>query len=67
MSDVFIVDLFYFQKQKYYHFTALNQTFYSYAIIYQIHDIEYSVCIWHIQKQKYTPLVYSTMYPFLVF
>ena len=49
MSDVFIVDLFYFQiKQKYYHFTASNQTVYRYARIYQIHYIEYYIL--HLQK-----------------
>ena len=68
MSDVFIVDFILFSnQQKYCHFTASNQTFYRYARIYQIHDIEYSVHVYilHIQKNNLHP--FSIFYNLSIF
>ena len=52
-------------QQKYYHFTASNQTFDRYARIYQIHYIEYSVCIWQIHKTNVHPI--SIFYNWSIF
>ena len=52
MSDVFIVDLFYFQINKNITiFCCIESTFYRYARIYQTHDIEYSAYILLIQQK----------------
>ena len=52
MSDVFIVDLFYFQINKNYTiFCCIESTFYRYARITQTHDIEYFACILHIHQK----------------
>ena len=52
MSDVFIVNLFYFQINKNITlFCCIESTFYRYARIYQTPDIEYSACILHIQPK----------------
>ena len=68
MSDVFIVDLFYFQINKHItillhrtkHFTGMPE-YTKYMILNTLH-------VFYIYKNKmYTPLVYSTIYPFLVF
>ena len=68
MSDVFIVDLFYFQINKNItillhqikHFTGMPE-YTEYMILNTLH-------IFYIYNNIiYTPLVYSTIYPFLVF
>ena len=52
MSDVFIVDLFYFKINKnIIIFCYIESTFYMYARIYQINYIEYFACILHIQQK----------------
>ena len=52
MSDVFIVDLFYFQINKNITiFCCIESIFYWYARIYQTYDIEYSASILHIQQK----------------
>ena len=59
MSDVFIVDLFYFQINKnkcITIFCCIKSTFNRYARIYQAHDIEYYACVLHIQQKSFTPL-----------
>ena len=67
MSDVFIVDLFYFEINKNItillyrikHFTGMPE-YTGYMILNNLH-------VFYIYKKNYTPLVYSTIYPFLVF
>ena len=62
MSDVFIVNLFYFQINKNITiFCCIDSTFYRYARIYdqticdQTNDIEYHACNLHIQQQLFNP------------
>ena len=71
MSDVFLYIYFIFKSTKilpYFpastqHFTGMPE----YTMI--THDIEYSACILftYTTKIMYTRLVYSTLYPFLLF
>ena len=52
MTDIFIVDLFYFQINKnIVIFCCIELIFYRYGRIYQRHDIEYSASILHIQQK----------------
>ena len=52
MSDVFIVDLFYFQFNKNNAiFCCIESAFNRYATIYQTHDIEYFASILHVQQK----------------
>ena len=52
MSDVLIVDLFYFLINKNNTiFCCIESTFYRYARIYKKRDIEYFACILHVQQK----------------
>ena len=57
MSDVFIVDLFYFKiNRNNTIFCCIESAFSRYARIYQSYDIEYFACILHIQQKLFTSL-----------